>query len=61
MIITIKMESSCALKELKVAIYIVRLISYLVKKMLLNSVLVSVKVTCCFKEFGKLFQIIGAI
>ena len=47
-IITIKMKSSCALKKLKVAIYIVLLISYSVKKMLLNSVLISVKVTCCF-------------
>ena len=35
-------------KRLKVAIYIIRLISYSVKKMLLNSMFVSVKVTCCF-------------
>ena len=42
------MKSSCALKKLKVAIYIFRLISYSVKKMLLNSVLVSVKIACCF-------------
>ena len=45
---TVKMKSSCALKKLKVAIYIVRLIFYLVKKMLLNSVLIRVKVTCYF-------------
>ena len=38
------MKSSCALKKLKVAIHIVHLISYSVKKMLLNSVLISVKV-----------------
>ena len=31
-IITIKMKSGCALKKLKVVIYIVRLISYLAKK-----------------------------
>ena len=42
------MKSSCALKKLTVAIYIVRLISYLVKQVLLNSVLISVKVICCF-------------
>ena len=48
MIIKIKMKNSCALKKLKVAIYIVRLISYSVKKVLFNSVLISVKVTCCF-------------
>ena len=42
------MKSSCELKKLKIAIYIVRLISYSVKKMLLNSVLINVKVTCCF-------------
>ena len=42
-------------KRLKAAIYIIRLISFSVKKMLLNSMFVSVK------EFGKLFQIIGAI
>ena len=30
------MKSSCALKKIKVAMYIVRLISYSVKKMLLN-------------------------
>ena len=35
-------------KELKVAIYICRLIFYSVKKMFLNSVFVSVKVICCF-------------
>ena len=57
MVITIKMKRGCALA----AIYIVRLISYSVKKMLLNSVLVSIKIICCFKEFGKLFQIIKAI
>ena len=62
MVITIKMKSGCALKKkLIAAIYIVRLISYSVKKMLLNSVLVSIKIICCFKEFGKLFQIIKAI
>ena len=57
------MKTDCAFKKkkLKVAIYIVHLISYSVKKMLLDSVFVSVKVICCFKEFGKLFQIIGAI
>ena len=42
------MKSSCALEKLKVAIYIVRLISYSLKKILLNPVLASVKVTCCF-------------
>ena len=42
------MKIGCALKKLKVAIYIVHLISHSVKKMLLNSVLVSVKVICCF-------------
>ena len=42
------MKSSCELKKLKISIYIVRLISYSVKKMLLNSVLINVKVTCCF-------------
>ena len=44
------MKSGCTLKKkkLKVAIYIVCLISYKVKKILLNSVLVSVKVICCF-------------
>ena len=47
-IITIKMKSGCALKKSKVAIYILRLISYLVKKMRLNSLLISVKVICCF-------------
>ena len=62
MAITIKMKRGCALKKkLIAAIYIVRLISYSVKKMLLNSVLVSIKIICCFKEFGKLFQIIKAI
>ena len=62
MVITIKMKRGCALKKkLIAAIYIVRLISYSVKKMLLNSVLVSIKIICCFKEFGKLFQIIKAI
>ena len=35
-------------KRLKVLIYIACLISYSVKKMLRNSVLVSVKVICCF-------------
>ena len=40
-IITIKM------KRLKVAIYIACLISYSVKKMLLNSMFVSAKVICC--------------
>ena len=30
------MKSSCALKKIKVAMYIVRLISYSVKKILLN-------------------------
>ena len=59
--ITIKMKSGCGLKKLKVATYIVRLISYSVKKILLKSVLISVKVIYFFKEFGKLFQIIGAI
>ena len=39
MIITIKIKSGCALKEkiIKVAVYVVRLISYSVKKMFLNS------------------------
>ena len=45
------MKCGCALKKnnkkIKVAIFIVRFISYSVIKMLLNSVLVSVKVTCC--------------
>ena len=41
-------KSGCALKKLKLAIYIVRLISYSMKRMLLNSVLLSVKVICCF-------------
>ena len=40
------MKSGCALKKLKAAIYLDRLISYSVKKMLLNSVLVSAKVIC---------------
>ena len=49
----IKRKIGCALKNiyiytLKVATYIVYLISYSVKKMLLNSVFVSVKVICCF-------------
>ena len=44
-----KMESGCVLKKkVKVAIYVARLISYSVKKMHLNSVLVSVKVVCWF-------------
>ena len=49
-IITIKMKSGYALKKIIKSsyIYIVRLISYSVKKMLLNSVLVSVNVVCCF-------------
>ena len=42
------MKSNCTLKKLKVAIYIARLTSYLVKKMILKSVLVSFKVICCF-------------
>ena len=56
------MKSGCALKNkrLKVPIYIVRLIFYL-KKIFLNSVSVSVKVICFFREFGKLFRIIRAI
>ena len=48
------------IKKLKVATYIAHLISHSVKKMLLNSELLSVKVIGCFpEEFGKLFQIIG--
>ena len=35
-------------KRLKVAIYIIRLVYYSVKKILLNSMFESVKVTCCF-------------
>ena len=43
------MKSGSALKKkLKVATYIVRLISYSVKKMLFNTVLISVKVIYCF-------------
>ena len=42
------MKSGFALKKIKVAIYIVRLIFYSVKKMLLKSVFISVKVLCCF-------------
>ena len=42
------MKSGCVLKKLKVAINIAHLISYSVKKMVLNSVLVSVAVICCF-------------
>ena len=50
-IITIKMKSCCALKWKKIKssyIFIIRLISYSVKKMLLKSMFVSVKVICCF-------------
>ena len=43
------MKSGCALKKkLKVAIYVVRHIFYSVKKMLFNSVFLSVQVICCF-------------
>ena len=35
-------------KRLKVAAYIIRLIPYSVKKMLLNSMFVSLKVICCY-------------
>ena len=42
------MKSGCALKKLKVTIYIVRLISYSVRKMLLDFVLISVKVYLLF-------------
>ena len=51
-IITIKMKSGWLCikmkKRLKVTIDIIRLISYSAKKMLLNSMFVSVKVICCF-------------
>ena len=63
-IIAIKMKSGCALKWKKVKrsyIYIIPLISYSVKKMLLNSVFVVSSLSVVFKEFGKVFQIIGAI
>ena len=42
------MKTSCALKKLKAAIYIYIYIYSVKKKMLLDSVLISVKVTCCF-------------
>ena len=64
-IITIKMKNSCTLKQkkrLKVAIYIVHLIFYSsVKKMLFNLCLQVLRLSIVIKEFGKLFQIIGAI
>ena len=46
------MKSGCALKKLKVAIYIVRLISYSLEKMLLNHVLISAKVICGIITFN---------
>ena len=42
------MKTSCALKKLKAAIYIYIYISVIYIYMLLDSVLISVKVTCCF-------------
>ena len=42
------MKSDCVSKKIKEAIYIVRLIFYLLKKLLLNFVFISVKVICSF-------------
>ena len=49
------MKSSCALKKIKVAIYIFRVIYFSVKKMLLNSVFVSVKVRCLIGAIQEIF------
>ena len=54
-IITIKIRSHCA------AIYIVRLIFYLVKNAPKLSVYFCLRLSVLFKDIGKLFQIIGAV
>ena len=52
----------CITKKLKVNIYIVHLIIHSVKKMLLNSVFISViKFSVLLREFDKLVQIIRTI